>query len=193
MSVDWGDVPGWFAAVGALGTLAVAAIAAVAAFRQVREARALREEQAQPFVVVDVEENAAGGNFLDLVIRNIGTTLALDVKFVFSPRLRSGTYEDDGIDIADFHVLKEGIASMPPGREMRFLFDEGATIFQRKDLPRRYEVEVSFRSTRGAQDPLRYTIDLDMLFGQHAIVVHGTHHIAKSLRAIAKKMGATSF
>lgn len=171
----------------------VAVIAAVAAFRQVREARTLREEQAQPFVVVDVEENEAGHPYLDLVIRNIGTTLATDVRFDFSPRLRSGSYEDEGIDISDFHLLKQGIASMPPGRELRFLFDEGPLIFQRDELPRRYDVEVSFRSTRGPQEALRYTIDLDMFFGQHAVVVHGTHHIAKSLRAIAKKMGANSF
>lgn len=193
MSVDWGDVPAWIAAVGSTATFLVAAIAAVAAFRQVGEARKLREEQAQPFVVIDFEENEAGHPFVDLVIRNIGTTLATDVRFHFDPRLRSSSYEGQGVDIADLHVLKQGIAAMPPGREIRFLFDEGPLVFERKDLPRKYDVEISFGSTRGPQEPLRYSLDLDMLFGQHAVVVHGTHHIAKSLRAIAKKMGANSF
>ena len=193
MTVDWGDVPGWISAFGAIGTLLVAAIAAVAAFRQVREARTLREERAQPFVVVDIGENDTGHPYLDLVIRNIGTTLATSVRFAFTPALRSGSYEDEGIDISKFHVLERGISSMPPGREIRFLFDEGPLVFERNDLPRTYDVEVSFSSSRGPQEPLRYTIDLNMLFGQHAVVVHGTHHIAKSLRAIAKKMGASSF
>jgi hypothetical protein len=193
VTVEWGDAPAWVAAVGSVGTLVVAAVAAVAAFRQVREARALREEQAQPFVVVDMEQNEAGHPYLDLVIRNIGTTLATDVRFDFSPRLRSASYEREGIDISELHVLKRGVASMPPGREIRFIFDSGPEIWDRKDLPRRYDVTVAFSSTRGPQAPLRYSIDLEVLFGQQSIVVHGTHHIAKSLRAIAKKMGASSF
>jgi hypothetical protein len=120
------------------------------------------------------------------------TTLATDVRCALTPELPSGSYEDEGIDIAKSPVLERGISSMPPGREIRFLFGDGPLIFERNDLPRTYDVEVPFSSSRGPQELLRYAIDLNMLFGQHAMVVHGTHHIAKSLRAIAEEMGASS-
>lgn len=79
---DW-TAAGW-AAVAAWATFLVAVAAAAFAWRQVLEARKTREDQAQPFVVVDFEPSKAGRIFMDLVVRNTGTTLATNVRMTFN-------------------------------------------------------------------------------------------------------------
>jgi hypothetical protein len=79
-AMDLGSIADCVAAGGAAGTFVVAVLAARAAFRQVREARTLREEQARPFVVVDFTLNPTTNFFFDIVVKNIGATLASNVK-----------------------------------------------------------------------------------------------------------------
>ncbi|MGV9645129.1 hypothetical protein [Streptomyces sp. NPDC003514] len=191
--MDYGDVPGWISAIASALTLTVAIVAAVAAFRQVREARTLRLEQAQPFVVLDVEVSGTGHPLTDLVIRNIGQTLAYDVKFKFSPALQSTLDEGNTIGpLADASLLKSGIPSMPPGREYRILFENMPARFK-SDLTRRYDVEIVYSNTRGEKETLKQVIDLDMFYGYSTVQVHDAHHIAKTLRAWAKSTGVRSF
>src|SRR5687767_13370 len=68
-------------------TFLVLLAAALVAWRQVNEARRLREDQARPFVVIDFD--AWGGTITELKIANLGTTLARNVRFEFTPPLSS--------------------------------------------------------------------------------------------------------
>ena len=86
-----GLTPEEWAAIGALGTVATAAVALVAArfaFAQVKEARRLREERSRPFVVVDVQPSSDWSNLLNLVVENVGATVAYDVAMTFDPPIR---------------------------------------------------------------------------------------------------------
>src|SRR5947208_12505824 len=145
---EW-TAAGW-AAVGAWGTLAGAATAAVFAWRQVGEGRRTREEQAQPFVVVDFEPSAAWIGLKDLVIRNTGRTLALDVKLDFDPPLKSAYFSQqphETYDIMETKLIREGIPTMPPGKEYRLLFERMPDRVE-SGLPDTYVVTVQFSSTR---------------------------------------------
>jgi hypothetical protein len=75
-------------------TFLVLVSAAVVALGQVREAQRLREDQARPFVVIDFEP---WNVFIDLKIRNIGKTLAHDVRFQFEPTLKTVKDEKPGL------------------------------------------------------------------------------------------------
>jgi hypothetical protein len=88
-SVNHPTITDWLTAIGTVGTLLIAAAAAIVAFRQLREARQLREDQAQPFVIVDVEPSAVSRHFINLIIRNTGRTLARDATIKFKPPIES--------------------------------------------------------------------------------------------------------
>lgn len=195
---DWGNVPGWIAASAGFLTLCVALAAARVAYNQLKLARALREDMARPYVVVDFEPaKGTGPPFMELVIRNIGKTMARDVTFSFDPPLRS-TFDDDvkaafNHTIAEYTILKDGISTMPPGREYRILFEFMDDRLHRKDLERRYDVTINFASDRHKEDPLTQVLDLNLYFGTMYTPEYNIHHIAQTLRAWAKSASVSSF
>lgn len=155
----WDYSPDAWSAIAAAATLVVAVVAAGFAWRQVREAQKTREEQAQPFVVVDLDRTEASRIHMDLVIVNTGTTLAKDVRVAFDPPLRSTlTERNQQYDLADAAIISHGIPTMPPGREFRMLFESMPGLFE-SDLPRTYGAVVSFRDSRGRPYQLDYRLD----------------------------------
>lgn len=182
---NW-SAAGW-AAVAAWGTLVIAGVAARYAYRQVVELAETRAEQAQPFVVVDVESHAADFQDLDLVVKNVGTTVAYDVRLAFRPQLRSTSYEFAERDIASANLVRHGIPSMPPGREHRMHLDNQIQL-QKSDLPRSYEVTVSFDDFRGRRHDLPYRLDLEVQIGRLVAPVRSLHDAATALVAIERTL-----
>ncbi len=178
--------PGDWEAFGTNLTVVVAIVAALFAYRQVKEAQRTRQEQAQPFVVVDIQpKESVSWRILNLVIENVETTLARDVKIRFTPQI--GTSQS-GYDLANSALLREGIPTLPPHRRIEVLFD---VSFERvkTELPMRYEAEVIFKDSRGRQqDPLNYVIDLGYLCGLQRVEEYGVHHTAKALSEIEKTL-----
>ncbi len=145
------------------------------------EARRTREDQARPFVVVDIQPSAVWGNILNLVIENVGTTMAHDVTIQFTPHLKSS---QPGYNLADMALLREGIPALPPRRRIDVLFDVSHER-NKTDLPMRYDAEVGFKDARRReQEPLRYVLDLAYLYGPRRVEEYGLHHAAKALREI---------
>jgi hypothetical protein len=119
--------PNWTEILGAAilaAQLLVLLVAAGVAWYQAKEARRLREDQSRPFVVIDVD--FVGTSELFLFVRNLGTSLARDVRIVIDPPLKS-SIED--IEVAKFKMLSDGITTLAPGKELRTFFDQdsGAT------------------------------------------------------------------
>jgi hypothetical protein len=178
------STPEW-SPLGQVVTAGVALIVAPFAAWQVFEARRTREEQARPFVVVDIQPSKVWSNILNLVIENVGTTLARDVKIEFAPEIDT-TQSKTGYDLANSVLLRQGIPTLPPRRRIDVLFDlshERANT----NLSMRYDVTVEHKNHRGKnQDPLSYVIDLAHMYGLRHVDEYGTHHAAKSLREIEK-------
>jgi hypothetical protein len=171
-------------ALGTVATAAVALAAAVFAGFQVVEARRSREDQIRPFVVVDVQPSKVWRNALNLVVENVGRTVAYDVTLQFEPPL--ATTRDDHFPLGESVLLREGVPTMPPGRRIEALFDLSHV---RKDsgLPMRYAVTVNLRNARGKEEtPQRYTIDLSHMYGLTHFTEYGLHHAAKSINEIEK-------
>ena len=183
------EAAGWHAeqwsALGVVVTAIIAVVAAVFAFFQLREARRLREAQARPFVIVDVQTSHAIARVLNLVVENIGRTLARNVRFSFLPPL---TTTMKGYDIANTVLVREGIAMLPPGRRMEYLFDESVAR-HKQQLPSRYEVVVDYDDASGRrQESLRFTIDLSPLYGVRFIRESGMHQAAEALQAMSRTL-----
>lgn len=171
-------------AIGTVATALIALGAAIFALLQVHELRRTREEQARPFVVVDIQPGKAWSNLLDLIVENIGTTAAHNVKIMFDPPLLQT--KDDGYPIGESVLLTEGVAMLPPGRRIRAFFDASHER-SKSDLPMRYDVTVALEDARGRRQPdQRYVIDLRYLYGLTEVREYGLHDAAKSMREIEK-------
>jgi hypothetical protein len=83
---DWLSPWEWTASDWAGLQFVVLVVAALVAYRQVSEARRLREEQARPFVLIDV---VVWNTIAEFTITNSGATIARNVRFEFNPPLKS--------------------------------------------------------------------------------------------------------
>lgn len=169
----------------AVSPAGIALLAVIYAALQVREARKAREAQSQPFVVVSLEPSRVANFIIELVVENIGSTLARDVSFKFDPPLKSSL--DDSELLEDSYLVKEGVPTMPPRMRLARVFDSAIQRQKTGDLPWRFNVEVRFSDHRGKQqDPLRYVLDLEPYRSGTFLTERGIHHAAESLDEIRK-------
>lgn len=186
---EWGAAE--WSAVGSVSTAGIALLAVIYAALQVREARKAREAQTQPFVVVSLEPSRVANFIIELVVENIGSTLARDVSFKFDPPLKSSL--DDSEPLKDSYLVKEGIPTMPPRMRLARVFDSAIQRQSAEDLPWRFNVEVRFSDHRGKQqDPLRYVLDLEPYRSGTFLTERGIHHAAESLDEIRKVLKTTT-
>lgn len=178
---EWSALGQMVAGVATALTFAVAVVAAVYARRQVNEARRTREDQTRPYIVVDAEISQASRIHIDLVIRNVGATAARNVRLEFTPPLETSMND---LDLTDSVLINEGVKTMPPGREIRALMDQGPSRLKAK-LPNRYDVIVRYEDLKGrAQPELRFVLDLEYLYGITTLGVKTTHDAARALEGI---------
>jgi hypothetical protein len=163
--------------------LLVLTAAAVFGRRQLNEAKELRESQTRPFVVIDLGSSAH--TLFDLVVRNIGPTLARDVRFEFNPPIRS---TDDSLDPNKLKMFREGISTLAPGKEIRTLFEKGPARHE-SGLPDTYEVTVSY-TDQTARREYEEKIDLDfgLYWNRPTVTRRDLHDLHKQLEAIAKEI-----
>lgn len=177
----WG--PDTWSALANWITVFVALVASAIALRQVREARRFREERAQPYVAVYMETSPASQHFVDLVVRNFGTTIARDVRLKSTPTLmRSAGQGQAAEEVWIFDCLP----TLVPGQEWRTWWDSG---IERKNasLPDRYEVSVSYKDSHGKDmNPTTAILDWGAYKGWIFIELLGVHQAAKALTELTK-------
>lgn len=178
-------------AIGTMLTLAVAVAAAGFAFWQVREARNTRRDQSQPQVVVDFGLHLSF--MVELVISNIGTTTARNVKLDFDPPLASTIEETT----ADFRFLSspiftDDIPTLPPGKEYHILFENGNTRRNREDLPASYEATVTFADNHERVYTEKYILDFRLYYDYIITPNEGLHEISQALNKVQKALNSWS-
>ena len=158
--------------------------AADAANRQAAIAEQVRQEQVEPYVVVDIRPSDHVGYVFVLVIENTGPTVARNVQIKFDPPLERVEETLSGWPpIRDALFLKEGIPFMSPGRRIEWFFDVG---FKRldSDLPKVYTVTVDTEGPFGRVETLTYRIDLSMYGGLNTLGVKNLHDGVKTLEKV---------
>jgi hypothetical protein len=174
---------------------AVLIIAAVIAFRQVSEARRLREEQAKPYVVVSLETGKSSPFMLYLVIRNLGTTAARDVRITFDPPLRSSLDWPGDNRIAEWSAIARGIPTLVPSQSMRTLLDSLISRYTRDsgtsaDVVRATVAYSSERSKPGQSLTYVYDLDFNVFFGSHFTTQKNLGDLVKVVEGIQKTLQA---
>ncbi|MGH3082619.1 MAG: hypothetical protein ACRDNP_00910 [Gaiellaceae bacterium] len=160
--------------------LVLLAIVGYIAWRQLRA-------QIRPFVVVDLDVQRAP--FIQLVIANLGTTMARDVKFDFNPPLESALgAKRSSVPIADVSLFKDGIPSFPPGKKLTVLFDDGRDRTS-AGLPDKFQATIRYRGEPfGRQFEDRMTLDIGMYREWGAIRRKEVHEVAQEIQKLREKI-----
>jgi len=132
-----------------------------AANNTIKEMKEAREQENAPYIVVyfDIPQNK---HVINLVIKNVGKSIATDVKLTFTPSLSSNVFKD----INDTPLIKNGISSLPPNYELQTLFDGIINRFGNAAFPMTYTVEVSYIGglVKDRRTSIQ-TLDLSMFYG----------------------------
>jgi hypothetical protein len=114
-------------------------------------------------VWVDVRGDDGRGQALVLLLGNSGPSIARNVKVVFDPAPPST------LDIKPIlEILKQGIASVPPGRTMQWVLGAAHDAID-SDAHNAYRVRIEAEGPFGAiEPPLEYVISVDDLHGSRA-------------------------
>src|SRR5947209_3526542 len=104
-----------------------------AANNTINEMKEAREQENAPYIVVyfDIPQNKP---LIYLIIKNVGKSIATDVKFTFTPSLSSNVFKN----INDTPLIKNGIRSLPPKYELRTFFDGAINRFGNENFPMTY-------------------------------------------------------
>jgi hypothetical protein len=182
--------PEYWVALGAAVSLLSLLVAGFSLIYARRSANASREQTkqqkqaakdaAQPMLWVDIRGDDGHGQALVLLLGNSGPSIARNVKVTFDPAPPST------LDIKPIlEILKQGIASLPPGRTMQW--DLGAAHNTSDwDAHKAYRVRIEAEGPFGTIEPLEYVISVDDLHGSRAALPGNLHAVAAELHEMTK-------
>jgi len=147
-----------------------------------QEMKEARDQEIAPYVVAYFDI-PYGKRLISLVIKNVGKSLAKGVKLEFNPELVNSI----GTDFSSIPLIKNGIASMPPGYEIKTFFDFSHAVFGSEELPLTYKVKITYFG--GLQIEPRVTeqvLDLSAYKELTSISEKGLHELVKELETFVK-------
>ena len=182
--------PEYWVALGAVVSILSLLVAGFSLIYVRRSAKASREQTkqqkqaakdaAQPMLWVDMRGDDGQGQALVLLLGNSGPSIARNVKVVFDPAPPST------LDIKPIlEILKQGIASLPPGRTMQWALG-AAHNSSDWDAHNAYRVRIEAEGPFGLIDPLEYVISVDDLHGSRAAPPGNLHAVAVELHEMTK-------
>lgn len=160
----------------------LAFVAGLIARGQLRVAKRVREEQAQPYVVVFAEPSPAAQSVVDLVVKNFGATAAKDVRIDFDPPLQRAAGEEDEPKVPAV------IPVLVPGQEWRTFWDTGIARAG-SDVPDRHVATVRFADSQGRTLPTyEFILDWEPMKARDVVTTYGMHHASAALRELSKEV-----
>ncbi len=128
---------------------------AIQTYRTVQEMREARDQETAPSVVVYFDI-PYGKELIYFVIKNLGKSMAENVKLEFVPPLQG----DEFIQNIKKAWIENIIPSLPPNYEVRTVFDEYLS-YSHSGRPLRFDVSVSYYGgISKVQRSAHYTLDL---------------------------------
>lgn len=145
------------AAVIALVALFFTGLQVRSAQRQTRIQEQLYKDQQQPYVWIDFRPDEASWWLIDLVLKNEGPTVARNVRVVADPPIERVS-EAKKVELQTLPGFKDGFASIPPGREMRWTLGTHQDVLG-DGSAKRHEVTISFDGPFGPVPSVKYVLD----------------------------------
>ncbi|MDI2127953.1 hypothetical protein [Yinghuangia seranimata] len=192
MTVEWWSfivacVALLVAIVAAPITLKLARRQTEAAEKQVQQAIQARRESLEPHVVVSFEVIRKTFN---VVVQNVGQSVARDVRIVFDPPLTSAK-PSEGYVIAEVTMFKKGIPTLPPGQRLTAFLDTGPNRVNSTE-PMEYTATVACTGPFGVVTPEVYLLDLAVFGDVTTLDTRDIHDVADELKKINTTIKAWS-
>lgn len=147
---------------------------------QTRQQQQAARDSGQPMLWVDIRGDDGQGQRLVLLLGNSGPSIARNVKVILDPEPPSK------VDIKPIlEILKQGIASVPPGRTMKWALGEVRDIGDWHPH-NAYRVRIEAEGPFGLIEPLEYVISVDDLHGSPAEPPGNLHEVTAELREMTK-------
>jgi hypothetical protein len=160
-----------------------------AAEDSVRELRENREQESAPYVVAYFDASFET-SLIYLVIKNVGKTPANNVRFLFDPPIQNSS---QGIDIAELPMIRDGIGSIPPGYEIRTLFDSAISYFGQESLPLSFKTSISYSGGLSTElKTYEQLLDLGVFKGLSDVDQKGLNDLVKQVEQLAKAQSDTN-
>lgn len=151
------------------------------------ELRETRDQESAPYVIVYFDVPLSK-NLVYLIIKNIGKSIAKDIRLSFEPFLQTG----DVGNLENLSLFEKGIASLAPAQEIRVLLDTTIAFFGEPGLPLFYSVEITYHG--GLKDVPRttkHTLDLSVHKGLMYIRSKDIHDLNESIEKLLKEQKNT--
>ncbi len=160
-----------------------------AAREQTELQRQIAREAAQPMIWADVRPDKLSETVIELIVGNSGPTVARNVHVSIDPPLPES--QDNEFTGVAQRQLQNGIAALPPGREMRwFLFysvkwsiivPTGASI---------HHFIITADGPYGPLPPIAYDLNLTDMMWSKPDPPGSLHDVAEELKKISDKLPA---
>ncbi|MBI2101854.1 hypothetical protein HYT53_04565 [Candidatus Woesearchaeota archaeon] len=164
-----------FTSVVALSSLTYS----ILTWRLVDETRQMRESQRVPNISIIIQPREEWINFIDMVIRNIGTGPAYDIKFEISKNLEL----KKGHLLSDKNFIKNGIKYLAPNQKLQFFLTSLAENPQEK-FKSSFDIKVDYKDKDDNDYKEKFTIDFSELIGLQQLGDPPLHTIAKGIDSI---------
>ena len=172
----------WGLVIQVLGILALV-IYVWKTWEMASEMRRTREQEAAPYVTVFFDL-PYGESLVYLVVKNVGKTVAENVRLAFEPQLCSNLAHGP----VQWAVIDQGIPSLPPGYEIRTLYDGVIGRFSDKcELPPCYSVVVQYLGSPGRK-PLtaKFVLDLSPFRGIQYTTRKDMHELVERMEQLVR-------
>lgn len=179
--------PDAWTAIAAWVTLLLLGLSAGVAYFQLHDARALREEEARPVVVVDLDVDKRP-HLIYLYFQNLGRTTAHNVRLSFNPPLR--TTLGNGF-VAGFFGHR--FPTLPPGKRIESYLDSAIErLADGVDLDTLYQATVNYQDRKGHEYQDSYVLDMEVFRGRAYASKKDMEDVANTLEDISKLLGRWS-
>lgn len=149
----------------------------------VEEMKRSRIKEALPYVIIYF--HIRSNHIIEIVVKNIGRTPAKNIKVSSEPKIRSS---ENIINVYIDKILANGIASLAPDQEMRFMLDV-AHQYLGKELPKEYNVEISFGNELTNEiSTIQQIIDINSVEGKTGGNLYDLGDIKEELIEIRKAL-----
>lgn len=161
---------------------------AIATQHMLEEMKESRDQELAPYVVAYFDI-PYGKPLIYFCMKNIGKTVAHNVKLEFTPPLQNSR----GNEIYETALIRDGIGSLPPGYEIKTLFDSAISYYGNENLPLNYASKVTY--TGGLLNLERATkqnLDLSAFKGLHYTNERGLHDLVCKIEELVRHIKKTN-
>ena len=159
----------------AIATVAYAILTVVI----VKETIRLRKVQTDPEIVLYLQPEERSPNFLDIVVKNVGSGAAYDLVWDFDRSSRLGSDGKFGISQIKFF---DGIKYFAQGQEFRSFFASNNELFS-EPAASAMKIQVFYRTDDGRKGKREFIIDPQVFYGRMWI---GQPDVSESLKLIQR-------